>query len=160
MGRYSLNSQHSRGPWNNNKQTMLTICQTLRFFLILTLLIFTEAQEVDTMTLAETLRQPAKGNTSTEIVYMAPDATLLTTTAWRQCNTKIQSSKWQLNCLLEILILTIFNSEIDYLVPTEGTQMILQVNNHPLALTLGSRIPNTSKDSTNLYKQYQGSTRI
>lgn len=139
---------------------MLTICQNLRFFLVLTLLIFTEAQEVNTMTLAETLRQPAKGSTSTEIVSMAPDTTLLTTTAWQQCNTKIQSSKWQLDCLLEILILTIFNSEIDYLVPTEGTQMILQVNNHPLALTLGSRIPNTSKDSKNLYKQYQGSTRI
>lgn len=52
----------------------------------------------------------------------------------------IRSSKWQLNCLLEILIITIFNSEIDYLVPTKGTRMILQVNNHSLALTLGSQI--------------------
>lgn len=66
----------------------------------------------------------------------------------------------QLNCLLEILILTILNSETDYLVPTEGIQRILEVNSHPLALTLGSRIPNTTEDRKNLSDQYQGSTMI
>lgn len=37
---------------------------------------------------------------------------------------------------IEILILTIFNSEIDYLVPYTGNTMTLQVNNHPLVVTL------------------------
>lgn len=132
---------------------MLTIYQTF-FFLVLTLLIFTKVQEVDTITLVETRRQLVKGGTSTEIVHTAPDTMLLTTIAWQQCNKdpviQLNSTQLQLNCRLEILILTIFNSEIDYLVPTEGIQMRLQVNNHSLALPLGSRIPITTKDRKNL----------
>lgn len=55
---------------------------------------------------------------------MAPETTTLwffgTTTLWQQHNTKIHSSKGQLNCLFVILILTSCNSEIDYSVPYIG----------------------------------------
>lgn len=33
--------------------------------------------------------------------------------------------------------------------------MILQLDNHPLALTLGSQISNITKDRKNIYKQHQ-----
>lgn len=106
----SLNSAFPKVHGMTSKQCLL--CQTLSAFLILTLLIFTKTQEVNTITPEETLRH--KGRTRVETVYIAPEPMLLTTTLQQQCNTKIQSSKWHLNCLLEVLILIIFNSEIDY----------------------------------------------
>lgn len=50
---------------------MLSICQTLSVFLVLILVIFTKAQEVDAITLVETLRQLAKGRTNIDTVHMS-----------------------------------------------------------------------------------------
>lgn len=50
---------------------MLRICQTFSVFLVLILVIFTKAQEVDTITLVETPRQLAKGRTNIDTVHMS-----------------------------------------------------------------------------------------